>query len=64
MKFTSGQATLALLLPAALSVDITSDRRPKDVCVRFTIFQLVPPPLALGFGVLTTGEVFRPHPGP
>ncbi|KAI7784556.1 FAD-dependent monooxygenase yanF [Diaporthe eres] len=32
MKFTSGQATLALLLPAALSVDITSDRRSKDVC--------------------------------
>lgn len=38
MKFTSGQAILALLLPAAWSVDITSDRNPKYVCVCFTMF--------------------------
>ncbi|KAH9228695.1 hypothetical protein K456DRAFT_57021 [Colletotrichum gloeosporioides 23] len=32
MKFTAGQAILALLVPAALSVDITGGRSPKCVC--------------------------------
>lgn len=39
MKLNFGQAILALLLPAALSVDITSDHSPEHACVCIAIFK-------------------------
>lgn len=53
MKLNFGQAILALLLPAALSVDITSDHSPKYACVCFAILTF--PLMALEFDVLTAG---------
>lgn len=54
MKLNFGQAILALLLPAALSVDITSGHSPKYACVCTAIFKPFPL-MALGFDVLTAG---------
>lgn len=54
MKLNFGQAILALLLPAALSVDITSDHSPKYACVCFAILNPFPL-MALEFEVLTAG---------
>ena len=41
MEFKLVQAVLALLVPAALSVDITSDRSTKSDCVCLTVLELV-----------------------